>query len=125
MQPRSGKNLLWQEMLRHQLLAAMRQDPVVIVPVGSIEQHGPHCPQNVVISDPYHLTIRAAESITEFPMIVAPPVTFGFTHYTMGAVGTITLALEIFVAIPCDISWSIWTNGFHGPMLLKVHGRDE
>ncbi len=60
MRPIGGKKVHWQEMLRHELLAALTQDPVVIVPVGSIEQHGPHCPQDVDISVPYHLAIRAA-----------------------------------------------------------------
>ena len=55
--PPSGKKVLWQEMLRHELLAALEQRPVVIVPVGSVEQHGPHCPQDVDISIPYHLAI--------------------------------------------------------------------
>jgi hypothetical protein len=89
--PPSGKKVLWQEMLRHELLDALDQQPVVIVPVGSIEQHGPHCPMDVDISIPYHLAIRAADAIEDFPVIVAPPVSYGFTHYNMGEVGTITL----------------------------------
>jgi creatinine amidohydrolase/Fe(II)-dependent formamide hydrolase-like protein len=46
------EKVLWQEMLRHELLAALTRDPVVIVPVGSVEQHGPHRPQDVDISIP-------------------------------------------------------------------------
>lgn len=124
-QPPSGKNVLWQEMLRHQLLEALAQDPVVIVPVGSVEQHGPHCPQDVDISVPYHLAIRAAELVAEFPVIVAPPITFGFTHYNMGEIGTITLSLETFVDVLCDVSRSIWANGFHRVILLNGHGGNE
>jgi creatinine amidohydrolase len=78
--PASGKKVLWQEMLRHELLTALEDCPVVIVPVGSVEQHGPHCPLDVDISVPYHLALRAAVVIDEFPVIVAPPVSLGFTH---------------------------------------------
>ena len=85
------RKVLWQEMLRHELLAALEQRPVVIVPIGSVEQHGPHCPMDVDISIPYHLAIEAADAIDEFPVIVAPPILYGFTHYNMGEVGTITL----------------------------------
>src|SRR4029453_2011979 len=87
MRPASGKKGLWQELLRYELLDAPPQRPVVIVPVGSIEQHGPHCPQDVDISIPYHLAIGAADAINDFPVIVAPPVTYGFTHHKMGGVG--------------------------------------
>ena len=125
LQPASGKKVLWQEMLRHELLAALENRPVVIVPVGSVEQHGPHCPQDVDISIPYHLAIRAADAISEFPVIVAPPQLLGFTHYNMGEVGTITLGLETFIAVLCDISRSIWANGFHRIILLNGHGGNE
>jgi creatinine amidohydrolase/Fe(II)-dependent formamide hydrolase-like protein len=40
--PASGKRVMWQEILRAELEASLDQRPVVIVPVGSIEQHGPH-----------------------------------------------------------------------------------
>src|SRR5919106_225390 len=123
--PPSGKKVLWQEMLRHELLAAMENRGVVIVPVGSVEQHGPHCPQDVDISIPYHLAIRAAAAIEDFPVIVAPPVSLGFTHYNMGEVGTITLSLETFIAVLCDVSRSIWANGFRRLVLLNGHGGNE
>jgi creatinine amidohydrolase len=121
----SGKQVLWQEMLRHELLAALERRPVVIVPVGSIEQHGPHCPQDVDISIPYRLALAAADAIDEFPVLVAPPVTFGFTHYNMGEIGTITLGLETFIDVLCDVSRSIWANGFHRIVLLNGHGGNE
>ncbi len=76
----SGKKVLWQELLRHELLAALEDRPVVIVPVGSVEQHGPHCPQDVDISVPYHLAIRAADAIDDFPVIVAPPIWIGLSR---------------------------------------------
>ena len=123
--PTSGKKVLWQELLRHELLTALEQQPVVIVPVGSVEQHGPHCPQDVDISIPYHLAIETADAIDDFPVIVAPPVTYGFTHYNMGEVGTISLALETFIAVLCDVSRSIWANGFHRIILLNGHGGNE
>lgn len=121
----SGRKVLWQEMLRHELLDASEDRPVVIVPVGSVEQHGPHCPQDVDISIPYHLSLRAAEAIEEFPVLVAPPVSFGFTHYNMGEVGTITLSLETFIAVLCDVSRSIWANGFERIILLNGHGGNQ
>lgn len=123
--PSSGKKVLWQEMLRHELLAAMENRAVVIVPVGSVEQHGPHCPQDVDISIPYHLAIRAAELFSEAPVIVAPPLMYGFTHYNMGEIGTITLGLELFINVLCDISRSIWANGFHRIILLNGHGGNQ
>lgn len=125
LRPPSGKKVLWQEMLRHELLAAVNDRAVVIVPVGSVEQHGPHCPQDVDISIPYHLAIRTAEAIDDFPVVVAPPVTYGFTHYNMGEIGTITLGLEVFIAVLCDVCRSIWANGFHRIIMVNGHGGNQ
>jgi creatinine amidohydrolase len=123
--PANGRKILWQELLRHDLLDAMERRAVVIVPVGSVEQHGPHCPSDVDISIPWHLAIETAAALDDVPVIVAPPVTYGFTHYNMGEIGTITLALETFIAVLCDVSRSIWANGFHRIILLNGHGGNE
>src|SRR5436190_19865850 len=118
----SNKKVFWQEMWRHELEAALERDPVVIVPVGSVEQHGPHCPPDVDISIPFHLAVAAAQAVDDFPVIVAPPVNLGFTHYNMGHAGTITLRLETFIDVLCDVSRSLKANGFERIVLLNGHG---
>jgi creatinine amidohydrolase len=117
-----GKTVHWQEMWRHELLAAIEKDPVVIVPVGSVEQHGPHCPMDVDISHTQALAVETARAIDDFPVIVAPPAWLGLTHYNMGEVGTITASVETFIAYLSDICRSIWANGFHRIILLNGHG---
>lgn len=120
--PGTDGTVLWQEMLRHELLAAAMRGAVVIVPVGSVEQHGPHLPLDVDISVPYHLAIRAAVACADLPVLVAPPVTFGVAHYKMGEPGTISLRPETFLALLCDVARSIWRNGFRRIILLNGHG---
>ena len=109
-------------MLRHEFEAALEQQPVVIVPVGSVEQHGPHCPMDVDISAPFHMAAEVARRVDEFPVIVAPPVWSGFTHYNMGFAGTISLRLETFQALLGDVCRSIHANGFHRIITVNGHG---
>jgi len=118
----SNKKILWQEMLRHEFEAALEQRPVVIVPVGSVEQHGPHCPMDVDISAPFHMAAEVARRVEAFPVIVAPPVWSGFTHYNMGFAGTISLRLETFQSLIADICRSIHANGFHRIITVNGHG---
>jgi creatinine amidohydrolase len=118
----TGKTVHWQEMWRHELLAALEHDPVVIVPVGSVEQHGPHCPMDVDISHTQSMAVEAALAVDDFPVIVAPPVWIGLTHYNMGEVGTITASVETYIALLSDICRSIWVNGFHRIIMLNGHG---
>jgi creatinine amidohydrolase len=118
----TGKTVHWQEMWRHELLAALEHDPVVIVPVGSVEQHGPHCPMDVDISHTQALAVETARSIDDFPVIVAPPIWCGLTHYNMGEVGTITLSVETFITFVSEVCRSIWANGFRRIILVNGHG---
>ena len=120
--PSAAGKVLWQEMLRHELLDAGARGAVVIVPVGSVEQHGPHLPLDVDISVPYHLAVRVAARCADLPVLVAPPVTFGVAHYKMGEPGTISLRLETFLALLCDLARSLWKNGFRRIILLNGHG---
>lgn len=122
MRPRLGRTVHWQEMWRHEFLAALEQDPVVIVPAGSVEQHGPHCPMDVDISHTQALAVEAALAISEFPVIVAPPVWIGLTHYNMGEVGTITASVETYIALLSEVCRSIWANGFRRIIVLNGHG---
>lgn len=114
--------IYWQELWRHELLEMLEQQPVVIIPSGSVEQHGPHCPMDVDISHTQALAVETARSVDDFPVIVAPPLWIGQTHYNMGEVGTINLSTETYIAYVSDVCRSIWANGFHRIILVNGHG---
>ncbi|MEX2540921.1 MAG: creatininase family protein [Trueperaceae bacterium] len=111
----------WPEMRRQDLEEARDRESVVVVPVGSIEQHGPHCPVDVDLSIP---TAIAQESAlrAEGAIVVGQPIPFGFTHYNRGFVGTITLQLDTFLALVRDVARSVHDNGFERIVLLNGHG---
>jgi creatinine amidohydrolase len=116
------RKILWQEMLRHEFEDVLRHDPVVIVPTGSVEQHGPHCPMDVDISGPLAMATETAKRVAEFPVLVAPPVWSGFTHYNMGFPGTISLRLETYQNLLADVLRSIHANGFPRIVVVNGHG---
>ena len=118
----TNKKILWQEMWRHEFEEALEHDPVVILPTGSVEQHGPHCPADVDIVVPFYLAVRAAERMNGFPVIVAPPVWSGFAHYNKGFPGTISLRIETYIGLVCDVCRSIYDNGFKRIVVINGHG---
>ena len=118
----TGSTVHWQELWRHELEAMLPKAPVVIVPCGSVEQHGPHCPMDVDISHTQALAVATARAIADFPVVVAPPIWIGLTHYNMGEVGTITASAETYIALVSEICRSIWANGFKRIVLLNGHG---
>jgi len=121
----TGRKILWQEMWRHEFLEALEHDPVVIVPTGSVEQHGPHCPADLDISIPLYLAARVAQRIDDFPVLVAPPLWFGLAHYNLGFPGTITLGAATYMAVLADVCRSIHRNGFHRLVVVNGHGGND
>lgn len=120
-----NRKIFWQEMWRDEFESALEHDPVVIVPVGSIEQHGPHCPMDVDIVGPFYMAVETAKRTDDFPVIVAPPVWSGFTHYNMGFPGTISLRIETFLNLLCDVCRSIHQNGFKRIVMVNGHGGND
>ena len=68
------KKVLWQEMRRTEIEEASRAGAVIIIPVGSIEQHGNHLPVNTDINCSFSIAKSAAEIMDDFPVLVAPPI---------------------------------------------------
>ena len=67
------KKIHWQELWRHELEGMLPHRPVVLVPVGSIEQHGPHCPLDVDIAGPFLAAVSVATACL-IPGSVARPL---------------------------------------------------
>ncbi len=91
---------------------------VVIVPVGSTEQHGPHlplgCDTMVAIS-----LAQAASEITG--AIVAPPMWFGWSPHHMVLPGTITVRPEVLVELLYDVLESLGQHGCKKVVLVNGH----
>ena len=114
------RGILWAEMTREDLKAALGQDPVVIVPVGAIEQHGPHLPVDTDANGVYELAVRAATA--QSGVIVAPPIWWGYSHNHRAWPGLITLSSETLIQVVQDICLSIHQQGFRRIIVLNGHG---
>lgn len=112
----------WPNLRRAELEALRDREAVIVVPVGSIEQHGPHCPVDVDLSIPLHIALKASAAARDLPLVVAQEIPFGFTHYNQGFIGTLSLRLETFVAMIGDIARSLKQDGFERIVFLNGHG---
>lgn len=119
-QGKERPKILWAEMTRLEIAEAAKKDTLVIVPVGSIEQHGPHLPINTDICDSYEITKLVATR--ERDIVVAPPVWWGYSPYHAGLAGTISLRPEIFLGLLQDICDGIISHGFRKIFILNGHG---
>jgi len=115
------KKILWQEMRRTEIEEAAKADAVVIIPVGSIEQHGNHLPVNTDINCSFSIAKSAAEIIDDFPVLVTPPIWGGFSPHHMKYPGTISFKLHTYIDVLTDVATSIAAHGFKA-VFLNGHG---
>lgn len=93
---------------------------VVVIPVGSMEQHGPHLPFQV---DAYIATRLSEDLEKRIPeILLLPPLWAGVSAHHMDFPGSVTLRPRVFIAILRDICTSLHHHGFRRIMLLNGHG---
>lgn len=100
---------------------AVRAKKVPVVPVGSIEQHGPHLPLDVDCVCPTGVAMAAAEQAPEL-LLVLPTIVHGYTAHVMDFPGTINIHYEHFIAMVLDVVKSLAYHGFKKIILLNGHG---
>lgn len=113
----------WQNLRAPALRELAANGATVIVPVGSMEQHGPHLPVQVDALLATEVSLRAARQVAEAePVVVAPTVWMGLAEHHMAFGGTITLDFDSFRSVLLCVCESIDNHGFPRIMLLNGHG---
>ena len=116
-----AREVRWSALTSAAVAEFAARDSFVIVPVGSIEQHGPHLRLHEDIANALALAESAAQA-SPHPVLVAPPVWWGMAPHHMGFAGTISLRLDTFSALITDICRSLAAHGFRRILLLNGHG---
>ena len=100
------------------------RDPVVVVPIGAIEQHGKHLPLQVDATLCAEVARRAAESAVEggATTVVTPTLWAGYSPHHMDFPGTFTLTATTFVSMLTDVTNSLHHHGFRRILILNGHG---
>lgn len=103
--------------------ALKAQAPIVLLPIGSTEAHGPHLPlaTDAILSDELAARAAAALDAAGYTTIVAPTVAYAITHYASEFAGTISIAPETATALVADVCASLVAQGFVRVCLVNSH----
>ncbi len=100
-----------------------KEDALVILPIGAVEQHGAHLP---ILTDTLigEATLtRALEKIdSQVPVWLLPPVPYGKSNEHIGLPGTISLSASTLQGVILDIAHSLQAGGFKKLLLFNTHG---
>ncbi len=100
-----------------------RGSAIVILPTGSIEQHGPHLPVGVdAILGQGWLAATLPLLPPEAPVYVAPPVTFGMSDEHRDFPGTLSIGPAAFHRLILVAARQVRSWGFGALAVLNTHG---
>ena len=109
------------EMIWNEIRDAAARDRVAILPVATYEDHGPHLPVDVDVVLATEICRRAAARIPE-EVVLAPPVTHGYSPHHMDFHGTITIRWDTFINYVRDVCCSLAYHGFKRILIINGHG---
>ena len=95
-------------------------DPeIAVIPVGSLEQHGPHLPMMTDWAIATDLGERVADKLGAY-LIPALPISTCREH--MGKKGSVWMEATTFYQMMTDIVMCLKTQGFKKVVILQTHG---
>ena len=97
---------------------AFARDPIVIIPVGSIEAHGPHLPLDVDTHQVGEVAQRLAKRVDA---LITPTIPYGYATTWMNFPGSFTLASDTFQQVVFEIGSSLLVHGVRKIMILNGH----
>lgn len=108
--------LTWPEMRE-----AIASQPAVVLPFGTIEDHGPHLPlntDNVIVEA---ICLEAAQR-AEGEMLLMPLLSYGLNEHHMDFPGTISIDMQTLLSYVADVATSVARHGFSHLLIVNGHG---
>lgn len=114
-------NYRYDELTWPEVREAAAAQKLLLIPIGSIEDHGPHLPLNtdnvIVEALCFEVARRAPDEILSLPVL---PV--GLEEHHMDFPGSLTSSIETLLNLYADAATSVARHGFTHIMLVNGHG---
>jgi len=110
------EELTWPEMRE-----AIARQPVVLLPFGTVEDHGPHLPINTDNTIVEAICLEAARRAPE-AILTMPLVSYGLDEHHMDFPGTVSVDMHTLIDYVADIATSVARHGFTHALIVNGHG---
>jgi creatinine amidohydrolase len=121
MQSGAARKYLYADLTWPEVNDAVDLKKVILLPVGSTEQHGPHLPlevDNLIVTN---VCLEAGRLAPE-KILVAPTIPYGFNVHAMDYPGTMHAAYDHFIEYCLDVCKSFVYHGFKRLIIVNGHG---
>ncbi len=113
----------WQAMTTTETAAVARRDPVVILPLAAIEQHGPHLPLSTDLVIGLGILTSAFRCLPDdFPALVLPPQAVGASREHVRFPGTLSVTPALLADVVHQHGMALAGCGVRRLVLANSHG---
>ena len=116
---------LWGELTWPEAQKRLEITDVAILPVGAIEQHGPHLPLDVDSFDADYLARRVAQACSNPPPLVLPLIPYGISYHHQAFAGTISVSNETLANMVYEVGLCVAQYGIKKLLILNGHGGND
>lgn len=96
---------------------------VAVLPIGAVEQHGPHLPVRVDAAINAGIIQRAVELLPDdLPLLVLPALPIGKSDEHLAYPGTLSLPYEVLGKVWFEVAKSAWRAGIRKLIFWNSHG---
>ena len=106
------------ELSQPEIAAQLKANPLVLLPAGSVEQHGPHLPTG---TDTFAANVISAAVAERMNGLVLPATPFGVTPMHMPFEGTITFTPDTYMRVVTETCVSTAKHGAKRLLILNWH----
>lgn len=114
----SMKSIWLNEMSWTEVEEYLKSSDIVLVPIGSTEQHGPAAPLGL---DTYVAIALVEDAAKKTGVIATPPIWFGDSTHHLGFPGTISIRTETLTEYVKDVIRSLAKHGFKKIVFINGH----
>ncbi|MBI1898826.1 MAG: creatininase family protein [Acidobacteria bacterium] len=111
----------YEEFTWPEIRGAVAENRVAVLPVGTVEQHGPHLPLVTDVLTATEISRLAVERIPH-EAVLMPAVYYAFNEHHLDFPGTIAVEGTTFLNYVTDIGRSLAHHGFRKILLVNGHG---
>ena len=120
--PRAASDFLLAEMTWPMAGKTLEAVDVALLPVGSLEQHGPHLPLDVDAYDAYHLCCEVAARCSPARPLVLPLLPYGVSYHHDDFAGTISISPSTLSQLVYEIGICVARQGITKLVVVNGHG---
>jgi len=106
--------ITWQQLQNN-------RDGIVIIPAGSVEQHGPHLPIGTDTFIAESLAEKLAEKIQDKKLIIAPSICYTYAKLNSNYPGTVNLDGNTLINFGYNLVSEFFRQGFYKILIINGH----